>query len=275
MLFHTFGDKNRPVLVMLTGSFCPGESMENLYSKLQEEFYIIVPTYNGHYEESKDFTTRQGEASEIKQYIKENEIDTIQMIYGQSMGSEVGIELLRQLLDEGIDVETTLFDGAPCIVLSKAYKAFMYWKFKTMISMLNGKTLDEAMNIPIIKKFSNGDPEALKPMIEPLIQVAPFITKASIKNEVECCYTFDFPTISEEMQQRMYFFYGEEEKAYKTCFKGVKKAYPKANYRVESGYGHLTYACKNIEMYVEWMKEICKDRKNSLRSDYNDQSSQK
>ena len=121
-------------------------------------------------------------------------------------------------------------------------------------------TLDEAMNIPIIKKFSNGDPEALKPMIEPLIQVAPFITKASIKNEVECCYTFDFPTMSEEMQQRMYFFYGEEEKAYKTCFKGVKKAYPKANYRVESGYGHLTYACKNTEMYVEWMKEICKDR---------------
>ena len=49
----------------------------------------------------------------------------------------------------------------------------------------------------------------------------------------------------------------------------MKKAYPKANYRVESGYGHLTYACKNTEVYVEWMKEICKDRKNSLRSDYN------
>lgn len=259
MLFHTFGDKGKPVLVMLTGSFCPAESMENLYSKLREDFYIIVPTYNGHCEGSKDFTTRQGEASEIKQYIQNNQIDNIKMIYGQSMGAEVGIELLRQLLVSGVNVETTLFDGAPCIQLSKLYKAFMYWKFKTMINMLNGKTLEEAMNIPIVKKFSNGDPEALKPMIEPIIQVAPFLSKTSLKNEVECCYTFDFPAMSDEMQKRMYFFYAKEEKACRSCLKWVKKAYPKANYRIESGYGHLTYACKHADEYVAWMKEICRE----------------
>ncbi len=51
------------------------------------------------------------------------------MIYGQSMGSEIGIELMKQLSLQGIIVEKAVFDGAPCITLSKAYKTFMFFKF--------------------------------------------------------------------------------------------------------------------------------------------------
>lgn len=72
------------------------------------------------------------------------------------------------------------------------------------------------MNIPLIKKFSGGDPEALKPMIEPIIKVAPYLNDNSIRNEVECCYTFDFPKFDTEMQKRMHFFYDKDEKACRT-----------------------------------------------------------
>ena len=33
--------------------------------------------------------------------------------------------------------------------------------------------------------------------------------------------------------------YGKEEKAYKTCYRGVKKAYPQSNSIFKEGYGHL------------------------------------
>ena len=40
MKFQVIGKKGNPVVVMLTGSFCPGECMEYLYSRMND-FYII------------------------------------------------------------------------------------------------------------------------------------------------------------------------------------------------------------------------------------------
>lgn len=88
------------------------------------------------------------------------------------------------------------------------------------------------------------------------MQLAPIISDETIKNENECCYTFDFPTVSDKKQKDMIFFYAKEEKAYKTCYKGVKNAYPNANYGIVSGYGHLTYSVKEKEKYIEKLKEL-------------------
>lgn len=255
MKFSVFGEKSNPVVVMLTGSFCPGECLDYIYSRMKD-YYIIVPTYNGHYKDSKDFTTRQNEACEIKKHLQNLGIKKIHMIYGQSMGSEIGMELYRQLFDEGIAVYNLFFDGAPMIRLSWAYKAFMRFKFSMMIKMFRDKSLEEAMNMKFLKKFTGNKINSLKSMIESLVTIAPYLTKNSIKNEVECCYTFDFPVLDEAMQKHTYFFYGEEEKAYKTCCKLVKKAYPHANYRIEKGHGHMTYSCEYTDEYVEWLKNI-------------------
>lgn len=255
MKFQVMGQKGNPVVVMLTGSFCPGECLEYLYSRM-DDYYIVVPTYNGHYEGAKDFTTRENEAKEIREYLAQLGIEHIRMIYGQSMGSEVGMELYRQLSTVGIKVDYLFFDGAPMIRLSTLYKAFMRFKFGTMIKMFRDKTIDEVMNMKFLKQFVGDKIESLRPMIESLVKVAPYLTKNSLKNEVECCYTFDYPEVDEEMQKHTYFFYGEDEKAYKTCYKLVKKAYPQANFRVEKGHGHMSYSCECTEAYVAWLREI-------------------
>lgn len=257
MRFHVFGNKSHPAIIMLPGSFCPAASMAYLYEKLKNEYYIIAPDYNGHYEDSVAFTTRKDEASEIKNYIQQNNLTSLHMIYGQSMGAEIAIELTKQLFEENIMIKDLVLDGAPCIKLSKLYKAFMYFKFKTMIKMLRGKSVEEVIRWKFLNKFSNGQTESLRPMLESLSAVTPHITNESIKNETECCYTFDFPEFSTEFQHHMHFFYAKEEKAYTTCFKHVKKAYPKADFRVESGFGHLTYSLKNTDQYIDWLKQCC------------------
>jgi pimeloyl-ACP methyl ester carboxylesterase len=122
MEFHTFGDEKNSVMVMLPGSLCPSSSMRYLYDIWKEDFYIIAVDYNG-YDENSTFSTRQGEAKEIMQYLKEQDITRIKMVYGQSMGAEIAIELVHQLLDVGITVDKVFLDGAPCIKLPKAYKA--------------------------------------------------------------------------------------------------------------------------------------------------------
>lgn len=106
--------------------------------------------------------------------------------------------------------------------------------------------------------MSNKDPEALKPMIEPILSIISYLTDETLKNQVECCYTFDFPQFQKNMENKFHFLYGQSEKAYKLCFKGTKKAYPDANYIVKKSYGHCTYMAKNREDYVILLCEIMK-----------------
>ena len=256
MKFNTYGDKNNSVIVMLSGSFVPGESMKNLYEILKEDFYIIVPDYNGHYENGGTFTTRFSEAEEIKKYIINNGIKNIDLIYGQSMGTEIGMELLSQLLKENVNVNKAWFDGAPYIKLSYLYKKFMYFKFKTMINMFRDKSIDEVMNWKFLKQFAGDKIEQLRPMIESMILAIPYLSKETIKNEVECCYTFDFPEMSDEMQRNICFFYGEDEKAYKTCIKGVEKEYPNSRKIIKKDQGHITYACEHTQEYIDMIKKF-------------------
>ena len=255
MKFYEYGDQSNPLIIMLTGSFCPAKALDYIYKPLSDDYHIILPEYNGHYKGSKPFTTRQNEAYEIVQYLKSKKLTTVSLIYGQSMGSEIGIELMHQLLRGKINVKHAIFDGAPCIRLSAPYKSFMYFKFKTMINMMRNKSVDEVINWRFLNKFTNGDTESLRPMIESLITIAPYLTKQTIRNENECCYTFNFPKFSDKMQTRIHFLYGSGEKAYKTCNMLVRKAYPNAQMTVFKDYGHLTFSAKHTEKYIKLIKK--------------------
>jgi pimeloyl-ACP methyl ester carboxylesterase len=257
MEFHTFGDEKNPVMVMLPGSLCPSSSMSYLYDIWKEDFYIIAVDYNG-YDGNSTFSTRQGEANGIVQYLKQQGITWIKMVYGQSMGAEIAIELVHQLLDVGITVDKAFLDGAPCIKLPKAYKAVVRAIFLKAVRLLRENKADDMMNMRFVKQLTNGDTESLRSMMEPVTEVVPYLTDESVINQTECCYTFDFPVFDEANQKKFYFLYAREEKAYKTCFKKVKKTYPNANYKVLTGYGHMTYSARETEKYTQMIRKICR-----------------
>lgn len=117
MKFQTMGNVNNPLIIMLPGSFCPSSSLKYLYENLSDTYQILLPEYNGH-DENSTFTSRQKEAKEIVEYIQKEQIKKIKMVYGQSMGAEIGIELFHQFLQENMEVEYCFFDGAPCTKLS-------------------------------------------------------------------------------------------------------------------------------------------------------------
>ena len=240
MKFQTIGNPNDSLIIMLPGSFCPSSGLNYLYEKLKDDYCIVLVEYNGHYENST-FSSRQNEAKGIVEYIQKQNIHTIKMIYGQSMGAEIAIELFKQLEKTNINVDYCFLDGASCIKLPYLYKKFMHFKFNQILKMMKKKEVDQILNMKLIKKIARGNTENLRPMIEPMALIAQFLTKESVKNETECCYTFDFPSFDKETQNKMYFFYGKEEKAYKTCYSGVKKAYLQANSIFKEGYGHLMY----------------------------------
>ena len=93
MRIHTCGVEGRPVIIMLPGSFCNADTMANIITRLKPEFHILAVDYSGQYAGSETpFTSRAGESEKIIRYLREQAIRSVALIYGQSMGGEMGME---------------------------------------------------------------------------------------------------------------------------------------------------------------------------------------
>lgn len=69
MKFQTIENPNDSLIIMLSGSFCPSSGLNYLYEKLKDDYCLILPEYNDHYENST-FSSRQNEAKGNVEYIQ-------------------------------------------------------------------------------------------------------------------------------------------------------------------------------------------------------------
>ena len=259
MRIHTCGDERAPVIIMLPGSFCNADTMTNIIAELEAAFRILTVDYNGQYAGSeKPFTSRQGEAEEIIRYLREQAISTVALVYGQSMGGEMGMELIAQCMKNGIAVHAAFFDGGPFLHFPKFVSRLLGNKFKTIVGNLRGKTLEEALREPTIVKFSGGKPERYSNLLGPICQNAAFMSDETLEREADACVMFDYPAMDEAFQKRLYFFYSKEESAWRFCHRKLKKAYPHAQYKLVSGYGHVGYPGEHLTEYCGWLSTLAR-----------------
>ena len=163
MRIHPYGEERKPVVIMLPGSFCNADTMANIITKLENEFRILAVDYNGQYAGSeRNFTSRSGEAAEILLYLREHAVPSAALIYGQSMGCEIGMELLSQMKKNGIPVGAAFFDGGPFLRFPKVVSKLLGNKFKTVVGNLRGKTLEGAFQEPTIVKIFRRKAGALR-----------------------------------------------------------------------------------------------------------------
>jgi len=164
MRIHAYGNEHAPVMIMLPGSFCNADTMADIITELKDEFHILAADYNGQYEGSEmSFTSRKGEMSGIIRYLQKHGISSVALVYGQSMGGEMGMELLSQLHQKGIPVGAAFFDGGPFLRFPKVVSRLLGNKFKSIVGNLRGRTPEEALQDPTIVKFSGGKPEVFRP----------------------------------------------------------------------------------------------------------------
>ena len=227
MRIHSYGEEHAPVIIMLPGSFCNADTMENIITGLEAEFRVLAVDYNGQYAGSeKPFTSRSGEAGEIVRYLQEYEISAVALVYGQSMGGEMGMELLAQLRKNGITAGAAFFDGGPFLRFPKAVSQLLGNKFKTIVGNLRGKTLEEALKEPTIVKFSGGKPERYSIMLGPICQNAAYMSDETLDREADACVTFDYPPMDKAFQKHLTFFYSKEESAWRFCHKNCRGPIP-------------------------------------------------
>ena len=254
MRIHTYGAAGAPVIIMLPGSFCNADTMANLTDRLKGTFRVLAVDYSGQYEGSeRPFTSRRGETEALVRYLRAQSIGSVALVYGQSMGGEMGMELLAQLKRCGISAGAAFFDGGPFLRLPRAVSGLLGSKFKTVVGNLRGKTLEEALRDPTIVKFSGGKPERYSHLLGPICRNAVYISDETLEREADACVTFDFPPMDRAFQKNLIFFYSKEESAWRFCRGKLQRAYPDAVYKLVSGYGHVGYPGEHPAEYCGWL----------------------
>ena len=199
--------------------------------------------------------------SGIIRYLQKHGISSVALVYGQSMGGEMGMELLSQLHQKGIPVGAAFFDGGPFLRFPKVVSRLLGNKFKSIVGNLRGRTPEEALQDPTIVKFSGGKPERYSNMLGPICRNAAYMSDETLEREADACVTFDFPALDAEFQKKLYFFYSEEESAWRFCRRRLKKAYPHAQYHLVSGYGHVGYPGEHLKEYCGWLSALAKGQR--------------
>lgn len=110
MKVYEFGNIENPKLLMLHGMACTWkQNFGQVIEKLKEQFYLIIPAYDGHNpDENKDFTSIAQTASEIDDYIMKNHNGKIYASYGLSMGANILVEVLS---NQKIQMEKAIIDA--------------------------------------------------------------------------------------------------------------------------------------------------------------------
>ena len=93
MYVNEFGDKDKPVIVMLAPMMLSGLDLYNLiHPYLKGEYRIISPDQGGH-GRAGAYVSADDEYQQLKQYLKAQGIENIKLVYGASLGVAVGYRL--------------------------------------------------------------------------------------------------------------------------------------------------------------------------------------
>ncbi|MGN1022949.1 MAG: alpha/beta hydrolase, partial [Lachnospiraceae bacterium] len=245
MKVSTLGQRENPAIVMIPGMFCTSDMTAIVAKYLERDFYMILPTLDGHYREQPVYYAKQDDARELLNWLQENGVKELALLQGTSMGAEVALEAARQA---DLPIAHCLFDGGPFFYFPRFVRAFMAAKFWKFGDMVRGRSREEAMQsirssrlMAKMKRKSgssgSGSSEFSGRMLDSIIEISQWIDRDSIRRIADTCYRCDLPSFDEDRVRRFTFLYSETELARKSE-KRLRKKYPDAEYLIVQGYGH-------------------------------------
>lgn len=250
MIFHEFGDKNSPDILLIHGG---GNSWWNYLRQariLADKYHVILPTLDGHGEEyKKDYISTENSAKQIMEYIKNSCNGKLFALGGVSLGGQIVIELLS--LDRDI-AKKAIIDGTLCIpqptlarigiIIIKLFGKLLFNKVSCKIQLsLIKKIYPEIAFTEELKKY----------YIEDIARISSK-TLVTIYKTYMGKYRLKF-SISKNKAQVLYIYGEKEMKCIKKSAKLFKKMHSNCIVYEAQGYNH-GYLSAYFPM--EWVKIV-------------------
>ena len=250
MIFHEFGDKNFPDILLIHGG---GNSWWNYLRQacmLSDKYHVILPTLDGHGEEyQKEYISTENSAQQILEYIKNNCDRKLFVIGGVSLGGQIAIELLS--LDSDI-AEKAIIDGSICIPQPKLARIC------TVIIKLFGKIMfsksASKIQLGLMKKMypNMAYPEEIENYYIEDMPRLPIKTLVTIYQTYMGEYRLKH-AIKESKAQVLYIYGEKEMRCVKESAKLFQKMHPDCTLYEAKGYNH---GYLSAYLPLEWMEVV-------------------
>ncbi|MDY2788577.1 MAG: alpha/beta hydrolase [Atopobium sp.] len=250
MVFHEFGDKDSPHILLIHGG---GNSWWNHLRQarmLSDKYHVVLPTLDGHGEEyRRDYISTENSARQIMEYIKTNCDGKLFAVGGVSLGGQIAIELLS--LDSDV-TQKAIIDGSICIpqpqlarisiIVVKLFGKLMFSKSASKIQLSLMKKMYPNMAYPeVIETYYMED--------MPRIPIRTLVTMYRTymgEYKLKC-------TIKENKAQVLY-IYGEKEMGcVKESAELFREMHPNCTLYEAKGYGH---GYLSAYLPSEWMNLV-------------------
>jgi pimeloyl-ACP methyl ester carboxylesterase len=226
--------------MLLHAMAADGSQFREIGTLLEDEYFLVVPTFDGHHKEGKTvFTTLDEQVDKILDYLRERSITELDLIAGTSLGALVAFEIYKR---KALKVRKYVFDGGPFFLMNPIRRTLLRWQFWLPLSLL--------------KQFPSlawiGEKKFGVVLTAIAVNVMRFITKQDIYNVVNSICRAEIPEPLHDGITRLVFFYGSREDAYRS-FKRFRDL-PGVELIANDGYAHCQYVMQQSVKYATMLR---------------------
>lgn len=250
MQVHEFIEGKKPVMVLIHGVLTPWQIWTPQITAFKERYNIYAIALSAHTEEcASEFISADEEADEIIRYFQEQNIDTIDVLCGISLGGKIAHEIRKT---GNLTVRNLILDGAPLVSCPKIAETIMIKNYIKIIHQ--SKAREEKVLKSFKKQFL---PEKY---LDSYLKIADFMTDKSMKNLVHSAFNGSSIFNDTNNKSRILFIHGTKgnEVLSKKSASLMKKIYPETEIICFKGDAHCYKALYEPEKWIKVVDEFLK-----------------
>lgn len=242
MQIHQFVDGKKPIMVLIHGILTPWQIWMPQITAFKERYNVYAVALNAHTEEdASEFVSVTSEAEEITQYFLTQDIKTIDVLCGLSMGGAIAHEIWKI---GKLTISNLVLDGAPLVPFPRFAEKIMVNNYTKIIR--RSKERDPKVLEAFKKNFL---PEKY---LDSYLKIADLMSDTSIANMVHAANTGNLCK-DVNNQSRILFLHGTKgnEILSKKAAALMKKSYPETEVICFKGDPHCYKATYEPEKWIE------------------------
>lgn len=250
MRIHEFIDGKKPIMVLIHGVLTPWQIWMPQIAAFRERYNVYAVALSAHTEESaSEFISTAVEVEQIVQYFQTQNIDTIAVLCGLSLGGKIAYEIWQ---DGRLAIFNLIMDGAPLVSCPKFAQSIMSSNYINIIHQ------SKARKKKVIESFKKHFlPEKY---LDSYLKIADFMTDQSLKNIVHAAFTGGLRN-NVTNQSKILFIHGTKgnEVLSKKSAALLKKFYPQTKIVCFKGDLHCYKAIYEPEIWIQVVDTFLKN----------------
>ena len=246
MYINVFGELQDPVIVLIHPTMLTGEQLYQLFSPYFTGKYCFIAPDQGGHGKAGNYISADDEYAGLKQFLIENNVTKVKLVYGASLGVTVAYRLF---LDPSIETEYGWFDGAAFSNGAPLWE----WLAMSLFRREKKKQLKKHTDaLSMLKKMYG--PEGAVTMTKNF-------DRLTLEDLEKICHnycSYRLRKLTADEQSRLHIDFGEKDFGLKRSKKSLPVYMPDADIKIRKGYAHCGYMSVHTEDYIREIESFIK-----------------